>query len=235
MTTSAIGSTNNNGVYNYTPTSTTPATSSSSSATSSAMQSLTANDFLTLMTAQLKNQDPLNPTDSTQFLSQLAQLSTVTGISQMNSTMSTLSSSLLSSQALTSSQLVGHSVLTSATSASYGGSQPISGVVQVPAGANSVTVAITDASGAVVRHLAIGTNTGAQAFSWDGTTDNGSAAPAGNYSVSATAAVGGATQAATTLLYGTVSSVTLGSAGSGVTLNTPELGSVALSSVQQIG
>lgn len=233
MSTSAIGSTNNNGVYNYTPTSTT--TSSSSSATDSTMQSLTANDFLTLMTAQLKNQDPLNPTDSTQFLSQLAQLSTVTGISQLNSTMSTLSSSLMSSQALTSSQLVGRSVLTSATSASYGGSQPISGVVQVPAGANSVTVTITDSSGAVVRQLAVSTNTGAQTFSWDGTTDNGAAAPAGDYSVSATAAVGGATQAATTLLYGTVSSVTLGSSGSGVTLNTPELGSVALSSVQQIG
>ena len=75
------------------------------------------NDFLTLMTAQLQNQDPLNPTDSNQFLSQLSELSTVEGITQLNTSMTTLSDSMLSSQALTSASLVGQSVLTPATSA----------------------------------------------------------------------------------------------------------------------
>src|SRR5690348_12339848 len=72
---------------------------------------LTMGDFLTLMTAQLKNQDPLNPTDSNQFLNQLSELSTVEGISQLNTTMSTLSNSMLSSQAVSSASLVGKSVL----------------------------------------------------------------------------------------------------------------------------
>ena len=201
----------------------------------SVMQTLTANDFLTLMTAQLKNQDPLNPTDSNQFLSQLAQLSTVTGISSMNSTMSTLSSSLLSSQALSSTSLVGHSILTAASAANFSAGHPITGAVQVPANASSVTVTITDAGGVVLRHINVAAGTGLQGFSWDGTSDNGAASPAGAYNISASVNVGGTNQGATTLLDGTVMSVTLGTGGAGVTLNTPELGPVALSSVQEIG
>jgi flagellar basal-body rod modification protein FlgD len=224
--------TNQNGVAAYKPAA---SSSTASSSSGSAMQTLNANDFLTLMTAQLKNQDPLNPTDSNQFLSQLAQLSTVTGISQMNGTMSSLSSSLLSSQALSSASLVGRAVLTTANTATYSAGQPLGGVVQVPTGASTVTVNITDASGAVVRHLSMQATANQQAFSWDGKTDTGAAAPSGNYSISATTTTGSANQPATTLLYGTVSSVTLGNSGSTVTLNTPELGAVALSSVQQIG
>jgi len=201
----------------------------------SIMQTLTANDFLTLMTAQLKNQDPLNPADSNQFLSQLAQLSTVTGISSMNSTMSALSTSLLSSQALSSTALVGHSILTAGSAANYSAGHPISGAVQVPANASSVTVTITDASGVVVRHINVAAGTGLQSFSWDGTSDGGAAAPSGAYDVSANVNVGGTNQGAATLLDGTVMSVSLGSGASGITLNTPELGPVALSSVVEIG
>ena len=54
-------------------------------------------DFLTLMLAQLKNQDPTSPVDSNTFLSQLAQLSEVQGITSLNTTFSSLSSSLSSS------------------------------------------------------------------------------------------------------------------------------------------
>ena len=205
-----------------------------SSSSSSGIAALTPADFLTLMTAQLKNQDPLNPTDSNEFLSQLAQLSTVSGITSMNTTMNNLSSSLLSSQALSSATLVGHGVLTAADTASYVAGQPLSGAVQVPDGASSITMTITDAAGAVVRHITASPGAGQQPFSWDGTTDSGSAAPSGTYHVGVSAIVNGSTQAATTLLNGTVTSVTLDPASGGVTLNTPELGPIALSNVQQI-
>ena len=198
------------------------------------IQSLTTADFLTLMSAQLKNQDPLNPTDSNQFLAQLAQLSTVSGINSMNATMTNLSTSLLSSQALSSATLVGHGILTPAGSAAYATGKPLSGVVQVPAGASSVTLTITDASGAVVRQTTGAPGSGNQPFSWDGNTDSGAAAPAGTYTVTATAIVNGKTQAMSTLLNATVTSVTLGGSGGGVTLNTPELGPIALSAVTQI-
>src|SRR6202142_2099816 len=85
---------------------------------SSPLGGLTMNNFLTLMTAQLKNQDPLSPTDSNQFLAQLSELSTVQGISQMNTTMTNLWTSLMSSQALASASLVGKSVLTAGSAAS---------------------------------------------------------------------------------------------------------------------
>lgn len=228
MTTSAIGS----------PTSTNPlasGTGTSSSANAvSGVGGLTMNDFLTLMTAQLKNQDPLNPTDSNQFLAQLSELSTVEGISQLNTSMTTLSNSMLSSQALTSAALVGQGILTAASSAAYTSGQSLSGAVQVPSGATSVVLTISNAGGAIVNQMAVSASAGLQSFSWNGTTSNGQPAPSGTYSVSATAEVAGATQAASTLITGTVSSVTLGAAGASPTLNTPQLGPVALSAVQQI-
>src|ERR1039458_4796692 len=231
MTTSAIGS----------PTSTNPlasgtATSSSANAVGGVggVGGLTMNDFLTLMTAQLKNQDPLNPTDSNQFLAQLSELSTVEGISQLNTSMTTLSNSMLSSQALTSAALVGQGILTAASSAAYTSGQSLSGAVQVPSGATSVVLTISNAGGAIVNQMAVSASAGLQSFSWNGTTSNGQPAPSGTYSVSATAEVGGTTEAASTLITGTVSSVTLGAAGASPTLNTPQLGPVALSAVQQI-
>jgi flagellar basal-body rod modification protein FlgD len=227
MTTSSVGS----------PTSTNPLASGASSASTSATSGvggLTMDDFLTLMTAQLQNQDPLNPTDSNQFLSQLSELSTVEGISQLNTSMTTLSNSMLSSQALTSASLVGKGILAPATAATYASGQALSGAVQVPTGATGVTLTVTNAAGAIVNQMSVPSAAGLQTFSWNGTTSNGQPAPSGTYNVAATAEVGGATEAASTLISGTVSSVTLGAAGASPTLNTPQLGPVALSAVTQI-
>jgi flagellar basal-body rod modification protein FlgD len=186
------------------------------------------------MTAQLQNQDPLNPTDSNQFLSQLSELSTVEGISQLNTSMSTLSDSMLSSQALTSAALVGHGILAPGSSAAYTSGQALSGAVQVPTGATSVALTITNAAGAVVDQQGVPASAGLQNFSWNGNMSNGQPAPSGTYSVSANAVVGGASQTASTYLNGTVSSVTLGASGESPTLNTAQLGPIALSDVQQI-
>jgi flagellar basal-body rod modification protein FlgD len=207
---------------------------SSTSGSSSSVGGLTMNDFLTLMTAQLQNQDPLNPTDSNQFLSQLSELSTVEGITQLNTSMSTLSDSMLSSQALSSAALVGQGVLAPATSAAYTSGTALSGAVQVPTGATNVVLSITNAGGAVVDQLNVPATAGLQTFSWNGTASNGQQSPSGTYSISAAAQVGGTGQAATTLINGTVTSVTLGAAGTSPTLNTTQLGPVPLSSVQQI-
>jgi flagellar basal-body rod modification protein FlgD len=217
-----------------TPIGSTPAASATASSASSSLGGLTMNNFLTLMTAQLKNQDPLSPTDSNQFLAQLSELSTVQGISEMNTTMTNLSTSLMSSQALASASLVGKSVLTAGSAASYTAGGALSGAVQVPGGASSVTLTITNAAGAMVDQMQVAPGSGLQGFSWNGTALDGTAVPSGSYGVSATAVVGGQTQAVPTLLNGTVQSVSLATGGTGVTLNTAELGPVALTSVQQI-
>ena len=239
MTTS-VGSTAQNNPYAYaTGNSSTTGTGSSGSSSSSSgstggIGGLTMNDFLTLMTTQLQNQDPLNPTDSNQFLNQLSELSTVQGISELNTSMSTLSSSMVSSQALTSASLVGRGVLAPADSAYYTSGTPMTGAVQVPTGATSVVLSVTNSGGALVDQITVPASTGLQTFSWDGTATNGTAQPSGTYSVSAAALVGGQQQAATTLVNGTVTSVSLGASGTSPTLNTTQLGPVSLGDVQQI-
>ncbi len=235
MTTS-VGSTAQNNPYAYATGngSTTGTGSSGGTASIGGIGGLTMNDFLTLMTTQLKNQDPLNPTDSNQFLNQLSQLSTVQGISELNTSMSTLSSSMVSSQALTSASLVGRGVLAPASSAYYTGGAPMTGAVQVPTGATSVVLSVTNSGGALVDQITVPASAGLQTFSWDGNAANGTAQPSGTYSVSAAALVGGKQQAATTLVNGTVTSVSLGASGTSPTLNTTQLGPVSLGDVQQI-
>ncbi len=206
---------------------------SSGSSGSGGIGGLTMNDFLTLMTAQLQNQDPLDPTDSNEFLDQLSELSTVEGISQLNTSLSSLSSSMLSSQAVSSAALVGQTVLAQASSADYTGGT-LSGAVEVPSGASAVTLTISNASGDVIGSMQLPTTAGLQSFSWNGTNPSGATVADGTYTVSATAEVGGASQTATTYLNGTVSSVSLDSSSNSVLLNSPQLGSVALGNVLQI-
>jgi flagellar basal-body rod modification protein FlgD len=206
----------------------------SGAAQSNGLGGLTMNDFLTLMTAQLQNQDPLNPTDSNQFLNQLSELSTVEGISQLNTSMGSLSNSMLASQAVNSAALVGQTILAPASAGELASGSSLSGAVNVPSGASSVVLTISNAAGAVVDKLAISGAAGLQGFSWDGTTSSGATAPPGVYGFSAAAVVGSTSEAANTYMNGTVSSVTLDPSGGGVLLNTPQLGSVALGNVQQI-
>jgi flagellar basal-body rod modification protein FlgD len=193
-------------------------------------------DFLTLMLAQLKNQDPTSPVDSNTFLTQLAQLSEVQGITQLNTSFSSLSNSLLSSQALQASSLLGHRALVAsptATLTSAGGT--LSGAVSVPQTSSQVVLNITNSAGVLVQTLNLGAQpAGLANFSWNGQTSSGSQAPAGTYTLTAqVAGVGGGT-AVTTLVNGTVDSVTMGTGTSGLTLNIAGLGSVPFSSVQQI-
>jgi flagellar basal-body rod modification protein FlgD len=210
------------------------ATAAATATTHKSANALNVSDFLTLMTTQLKNQDPFKPLDGTQMVAQLAQFGTVSGVQQMNTTLAALSDSLRSSQALSGATMVGHEILAPATSATYGGQQPLVGAVQVPAGASSVTLTISDSAGQVVRHLALSSSSGQQGFSWDGRTDGGAQAVAGNYAVAAIANVGGASEGVPVAIAARVTSVSIDSAGTALTLNTPELGAVALGKVQQI-
>ena len=193
-------------------------------------------DFLTLMLAQLQNQDPTSPVDSNTFLSQLAELSEVQGITSLNTSFSTLSSSLSSSQALQASSLLGHQALVNTSTATLAAGAPITGAVNVPQTTSQVVLSISDSSGALVSQINLGAqSSGLANFSWNGSESNGSQAPAGTYTLSAqyAGATSGST-AATTLVNGTVESVSMGAGTTGLTLNVAGIGSVPFSSVQQI-
>jgi flagellar basal-body rod modification protein FlgD len=216
----------------------TAATSSSGTSGSGAAAGATlgGTNFLTLMLAQLKNQDPTSPVDSNQFLNQLASLSTVQGITQLNTSFGSLSSSLVSSQALQASSLLGHQALVSSKTANLTANGSVSGAVDVPQTTSQAVVNISDSSGALVRQINLGAqSTGLANFSWDGKLQDGSQAAAGQYTLSAqfAGATSGAT-AASTYVNGVVQSVTMGAGQTGLTLNVSGLGSVPFSGVKQI-
>ncbi len=211
-------------------------TGSAGSTPAASATSLGGTDFLTLMLAQLKNQDPTSPVDSNTFLSQLAQLSEVQGITSLNTSFSSLSNSLTSSQALQASSLLGHQALVNSSTATLAAGTPVTGAVNIPQTTSQAVLNISDSSGALVGQINLGAQSaGLASFSWNGTTSTGSQAPPGTYTLSAqyAGAANGGT-AASTLVNGTVESVSMGAGSAGLTVNVAGIGSVPFSSVQQI-
>ncbi len=209
--------------------------SNNSSNVTSALQAqtLSQTDFLKLMTSQLQNQDPLKPLDNSEFVSQMAQFSTVSGIQNLQSSFSTLATSLSSGQALQASSLVGHNVLTPSTTAALTAGGTVSLGVDAPA-SGDVIVNVTDASGQLVRRIDLGTQSaGLSKFQWDGLDNSGSAAPAGKYTFTAVVGSGSQAQAATMLTAGKVNSVSLDSSGA-LNLDVNGIGSVAFNTIRQI-
>jgi flagellar basal-body rod modification protein FlgD len=207
-------------------------TSSSTKSTTSAVQNM-QNQFLTLLTTQLQNQDPTNPMDNSQMTSQLAQISTVQGITQLNASLQTLLSNLTASQAVQAANLVGHGVMVPGNALTLTSGTPALAALNLDSAASNVTVTITDASGATVRTLNLGSlKAGLSDFQWDGTTNTGATAAAGNYKYSVNAANGSTAVNATALQLGVVNSVTL--ASTGTLLNLGSAGTASISSVQQI-
>jgi flagellar basal-body rod modification protein FlgD len=190
---------------------------------------------MTLLLAQLKNQDPTSPVDSNEFLSQLASLSEVQGINQLNTSFSALSNSLSSNQALQASSLLGHTALVTSSTATLASGGSVSGAVNVPQTSAQVVVNIQNSAGVLVDSVNLGAqSTGLANFTWDGKTSSGAQAAAGTYTLSAQVAGVASGTAVPTLVNGTVESVTMGGGSTGLTLNIAGLGSVPFSSVQQI-
>lgn len=189
--------------------------------------------FLQLMVAQLKHQDPTEPVDPADFLGQLAQFGTVTGIQDMKSSIGSLSDALRSSQVLGGTNLVGHDVLVDADKATIDEGGEVLGTVTIPEGTRSASMVITDSSGQLVSKVALPPQQGEIAFQWDGSTVTGGKAPAGEYKIEVVADVAGATQQLATSLVARVGSVSIDPANSALTLNT-DLGNVSLGRVRRV-
>ena len=199
--------------------------------------------FMTLLVTQLKNQDPLNPLDNAQITSQLAQLSTVTGVNKLNSTLETLKSSYQSSEALQATNLIGHGVLVEGNFATLSGSKSVMGV-ELATAADSVQVIVTDPkTGKDVQTIDLGAHgPGTMPLSWDGMSDtpaldkdgNAVALADGKYSFRVVAMRGGETLTdAKALAFDVVNSVST-SVKDGVKLNLPTKGVVSMADVKQI-
>jgi flagellar basal-body rod modification protein FlgD len=190
-------------------------------------------DFMHLMITQLKNQDPFKPMESGEFLGQLAQFGTVSGLAGLQESFDSLASSLVSNQALQASSLVGRSALAEASSLGIAAGERVTGAVDLTAASSDVTVTIRDATGEPVRVLELGAQpVGLTPFAWDGLTDDGDRTPAGRYTFTADYRSGTERVAADTLLSSSIDSVVLGAKGFSVALR--GIGEVPFTSVREI-
>lgn len=192
----------------------------------------TQDRFLKMLVAQLQNQDPLNPMDNAEITSQMAQLSTVTGIDKLNATMAALSSSMAFGQSVNATSMIGHGVLVEGSALTLTNSVGIGGVLLAQA-ADSMTVTIKDSSGNIVEKLQFGAqNAGVLPFSWNGATTAGTTAADGAYTFSVETSLNGVSSTPTRLSYGLVNGVTPGVAGA--TLEVGSMGTFALSAVKLV-
>jgi flagellar basal-body rod modification protein FlgD len=190
-------------------------------------------EFLELMIAQLKNQDPFKAMDPSQFLGQLAQFGTVSGIQEMQTAFATLSDSMRASQVLDGATMVGRDVLVASESVTLGAEGQVRGAIDVPPETSEVQIKIKDASGQLVRTITLPDGEGLVEFQWDGVAADGERAPAGEYAIEAVANIGGDAYSLETLMASRVASVTIDGTR-GLTLNTTTLGARALSDVRRV-
>jgi flagellar basal-body rod modification protein FlgD len=191
--------------------------------------------FLELMIAQLRNQDPMKPLQSGEFLTQIAQFTSAAGIAELKNSFQQFSESMYSNQALQASALVGRTVLVPAGGASLAAGGTVGGAIEVTQGTPDLSVSVLDASGQLVRRVSLGAQAASLVpFSWDGFKDDGSAAAPGFYQIKAEARSAGQAIAQTTLVASRVDSVTLGRLGGGIRLNVNGLGAVDFAEVRQI-
>ncbi len=185
-----------------------------SMATGKTKTTLDQSDFLTLLTTQLKNQDPFEPMDNTQMVAQMAQFSSVAGISEMNKTLSGVATKLGSTTATDALSYVGKTVLTEGNTAYPRSTGGLDGAIELDADASQVTVSIADAQGGTLRSIQLGKQAkGTATFEWDGKDGSGNSVGAGPFTITAFATSGDKTVTSRTLVWAPVESVSLPSSG----------------------
>ena len=196
--------------------------------TTPANMQINQTDFLQLITAQMKDQNPLSPSDPTQFVTQLE------GMSQV-SAMQSMQSSMQASSIMNGTSLIGHSVLAPGTQATLATGGGIGGAVTAPAGATNLTVSVQDSTGATVDSFAVTPAvSGLTSFVWKGNTSSGGTAAAGTYTIGVTATVNGQAQPLNPMVVNKVDSVLLDPTTNAVDVETDTGNTVPLSSIVSV-
>lgn len=211
------------------PSASTPTTNSNSA-------TLNQSSFLTLMTAQMKNQDPFDPVDNTQMVAQMAQFSSLAGISEMNTTLQAISKQLGSTTTTDLVPWVGRTVLAEGSVAYPRTDGSLGGVIELSTDAADVNVVIEGPNGEILRNLSLGqARAGQMEFDWDGTTDNGEPAGNGPFTIRAAARnADGGPVSTKSLVWAPVTSVAMGADGTPL-LTLPGVGQVPTTAIRKIG
>lgn len=198
--------------------------------------------FMTLLITQLENQDPMNPMENAEMTSQLAQINTVSGIEELNDTLSGITQQMDASQMLQASGLIGNAVLVPGNQVKVnidedGNSYATPFGIELDKPADNVEITVTSKAGEVVYTNNIeGVGAGVESFSWGGLNNDGAAVAEGSYNVSfkATNAEGDAIESKA-LNYAQVQGVTPAESGEDVRLDLGGVyGQVTLDQVKQI-
>ena len=189
-------------------TSTTPSTTATGSVADRQMLAQNFDQFLTLLTAQLKNQDPTSPMDTNQFTSQLVQFASVEQQMKQNDTLSTLVSNTNNTNAIGALNFVGHTISASGTKTAL-----VSGsadwVLDAPRN-GTADITITDSNGNKVYSSSKAVSGGKQPFHWDGKNALGVTLPDGQYTIAVNGkAADGSAMTIATDIYGKVDGVDL--------------------------
>lgn len=206
------------------------------SATPLKSTSLGQEQFLKLMTTQMTHQDPSNPMENGQFLTQIAQFGTVSGIQDLQKSFGEFAGSITSSQALQATSLVGRHVAAPGTKGILEAGGDISGDINLTSSSPNVNVKIINsATGEVVKEMALGEHgVGKIPFVWDGLNSNKVMASPGVYKIEATAYIDGQNTALETDIKSRVDSVTMGNGANGLKVNLTGLDSVNFNQIKQI-
>ncbi|UTZ25980.1 flagellar hook assembly protein FlgD [Vibrio campbellii] len=204
---------------------------------STGKQDLKQEDFLSLLTKQLSQQDPFKPVGNDQMIAQMASFATVDGIGKMNSQFESLNSSMTSNQALQASSLVGRDVLVSGAAGVKQDNATMAAMVKLAQPLDNLFVRVENEAGQLVRTFEVGAKpAGDTRVLWDGNDENGNPMPAGKYNVKASGLVDGESQEFPVSTYANVNSVLLGKGDGNVLLNLAGYESpVRLAEVLEVG
>ena len=203
----------------------TPAAASNAASVSGTQ---TTDSFMQLLVAQIENQDPTKPMDASAMTAQMSQLNVVSGINQLNTTLTAMASSSQRSDAMQAASLIGHSVMVPGNSVQLTNGSAKMGL-QLGQAASDVQVNILDGSGNVVNTQDLGAQAaGLQNLTWDGSTNAGASLGSPPYTFTVTATNAGQavpTSAITPLAVATVNNVVM--AGGVTSLNVASSGDAA--------
>jgi flagellar basal-body rod modification protein FlgD len=200
-------------------------------------QTLSQEDFFSLLTEQLANQDPTKPVDNDQMVAQMTSFTMADGIEQLNDKFSDFATSMTSNQALQASSLIGQEVLLQGDIGYISAEgQGVDGVVISEQSVQNLEITIENEVGEIIKTINAGTQAaGNIEFTWDGTDASGNTMPVGNYVVRAQGDVGGESIVLPTAVNRHVDSVSLAASSQGIILNLDGNVSVTLDDVIQIG
>ena len=191
--------------------------------------------FMKMMIAQMENQDPFAEQESGQFLTQLAQFDTATGIQDLDKSFKSFTESMQSNSALQASTLVGHHVLVPGNEGNLEAGGKIDGVIDLDSTSSQLSVEVKDIAGQTIKTINLGQQlAGPINFSWDGKDENGNFLPPGKYSFNATSTIGNSKLAQNLSISAKVDSVSVGQFGQGMKLNLAGLGAVDFNQVSEI-